>query len=141
MKRNNIRPVQYVAPCPKCGRKPKIKMFGVCDARVQCKPLFCAKPHLKVWVTNCYPSQLMDNISKKPSLNLFIHAVNIEAAIDETPTIDAEPVRHGKWIEVDIKGVKHHRCTECDEYIQDIWTGYYDFRFCPNCGAKMMEVR
>ena len=37
---------------------------------------------------------LVNNLSKKPSLNLFIHTKNIEAAIDETPTIDAEPVRH-----------------------------------------------
>ena len=35
---------------------------------------------------------LVNNLSRKPSVNLFIHAKNIEAAIDETPIIDAEPV-------------------------------------------------
>ncbi len=53
------------------------------------------------------------------------------------PTIDAEPVRKGKWM------WDHHTaeyfCSECGkryEYvIQEIDQGEY--RYCPNCGAKM----
>lgn len=70
---------------------------------------------------------LMDNISKMPSLNLFIHAKNIEAAIDETPTIDAEPVTY---------------CNMCKHYETD--TGFCQYHghgmhwddFC-SCGAKI----
>lgn len=54
--------------------------------------------------------------------------------IDQAPTIDAEPVRHGLWIEIGAD--KHGRggiqkCTACD--------GTYPYRckYCPNCGAKM----
>lgn len=81
---------------------------------------------------------LMDNISKKPSLNLFIHAKNIEAAIDETPTIDAEPV-------VRCKDCKHYSCGTCEqiEYIMDgYYRGTFEVKrpddFC-SCGERMVK--
>ena len=86
---------------------------------------------------------LMDNISKKPSLNLFIHAKNIEAAIDETPTIDAEPVRHGRWmnkgyITTAYGSIDTGDCSVCGAV--DVPIEPYDSH-CPNCGAKMGEVQ
>ena len=47
-------------------------------------------------------------------------------------TIDAEPVRHGRWIPT--TGLKHpdwFTCSEC--------TGQFDkkWNYCPNCGAMM----
>ena len=45
-------------------------------------------------------------------------------AINESPTIDAEPVRHGRWVE----GIA---CSECRQV--DLSKPNY----CPNCGAKM----
>lgn len=61
--------------------------------------------------------------------------------IDEAPTIDAEPVRHGRWID---HMVRDWRCSECGEKINKVRNvdGYcYDDKphYCPNCGAKMME--
>ena len=50
------------------------------------------------------------------------------ADIDEQPTIEAEPVKHGRWM-------YPFYCSECTfvpYYSSDI-TYYY----CPNCGAKM----
>lgn len=62
--------------------------------------------------------------------------------IDDAPTIDAEPVRHGRWLPETVSGydgvnvVYARPCSEC---------GYEERRFvkryCPNCGAKMdLEV-
>lgn len=55
--------------------------------------------------------------------------------IDEMPTIDAEPVKHGKWIykEFEPSKVGFYVCSEC---------GYVAFNekvchYCYNCGAKM----
>ena len=52
------------------------------------------------------------------------------------PTIDAEPVRHGKWIDRTIKVSAEltniiHVCSVCEEMA----VGKY--RYCPHCGARM----
>ena len=61
--------------------------------------------------------------------------------IEKMPTVDAEPVRHGKW-KNDCMGVL--RCSECNT--QAPWKygkDYIDYRwkanYCPNCGARMDE--
>lgn len=62
--------------------------------------------------------------------------------IKHAPSVDAEPVRHGRWetkvcITKSDWGVIDHReemCSECGKGQIGI------SKFCPNCGAKMMEV-
>lgn len=55
-------------------------------------------------------------------------------AVANAPPVEAEPVRHGKWIEVDV-GDCCYRCSECgfirDAYLLDV------SNYCPKCGAKM----
>ena len=57
--------------------------------------------------------------------------------IDNAPTVDAEPVRRGKWIEVGSGFNYHFECSKCG------WKDGYPFndrhKYCPNCGAKMEE--
>lgn len=62
-------------------------------------------------------------------------------AIRCTPTIDAIPVAHGRWIETEFPyGCKQYRCSNCieDEWWNDRFA-YGDEHYCPNCGAKMDE--
>ena len=52
------------------------------------------------------------------------------------PTIDAEPIRHGRWILkiLPIGGgdkIRSYLCSECDRYVN------MKFDYCPNCGARM----
>lgn len=56
----------------------------------------------------------------------------------EVPTIEAEPVKHGRWIKLYFG---NYKCSECGDW----WHGddnevVESFKFCPNCGAKMEEV-
>lgn len=58
----------------------------------------------------------------------------------DAPAIDAEPVRHGEWVDVDYVyfGPKSYVCSLCkdDKY----WMERYHYskeNYCPNCGAKM----
>ena len=52
--------------------------------------------------------------------------------IDTEPTIEAEPVRHGRWINDELHG--KYNCTCCNK---GTWRGFGVFDFCPKCGAKM----
>lgn len=56
-----------------------------------------------------------------------------EILIDEncTPTIDAHPVKHGKWQKRNKNGYDAFRCSECGLHFD------YKFKFCPNCCADM----
>ena len=58
-------------------------------------------------------------------------------AIEQAPTVDAEPVRHGRWIDHTEEGYVEcnqcHSATNCDGDIEEL-------NYCWNCGAKM-DVR
>ena len=62
----------------------------------------------------------------------------IQEWIDAQPTIDAEPVRHGKWeMKPDPFGFFHDIpvCSECG-----CTTKMREkTKYCPNCGARMDE--
>lgn len=64
----------------------------------------------------------------------------LKKCIDEVPTIDAEPVRHGKWIVT--AGGKQCDCPVCGERFDN--TCNYDIRktwkCCPVCCTRL-EVR
>ncbi len=57
---------------------------------------------------------------------------NVLERIENFPTIEAEPVKHGKWKKIQ----SFARCSECKHEVN--W-GSKDFLspYCPNCGAKM----
>ena len=66
----------------------------------------------------------------------------IDTAISEAatfPTIEAEPVKHGRWVPVTNGRGGFEcsiRCSNCDEqYIA--YPG--EFKYCPNCGMKMVN--
>ena len=63
----------------------------------------------------------------------------LKRCIDEASIIEAEPVRHGRWVD---RMVRDWRCSECGEPIYKVRKvdGYcFDDKpnYCPNCGAKM----
>ena len=51
--------------------------------------------------------------------------------INEQPSIDAQPVKHGEWQKRIKNGYGAFRCSECGLHFD------YKFKFCPNCGADM----
>ena len=69
----------------------------------------------------------------------YLSETTLEELIDEAPTIDAEPVRRGKWI----YGNDFHwytaSCNRCGyqrrtDIKADRWN---QWNYCPNCGADM----
>lgn len=77
----------------------------------------------------------MDIIQDKASYKAFA----IINAISIAPTIEAEPVRHGKWKHV---AGMNSKCSECGRYfpVKEFDSRPFDINFCPNCGAKMDEM-
>ena len=55
--------------------------------------------------------------------------------LDNAPTADVEPVKHGRWIAISNGKMKHwkERCSVCE----GITRGRYPY--CRNCGARMDE--
>ena len=63
------------------------------------------------------------------------------AIIKNAPTIEAEPVKHGRWIKNDDRSGWHCSCCGKDDlyaypYTENNERELQDF-YCPNCGAKM----
>ena len=58
----------------------------------------------------------------------------IKEVMDEQPTVDAVPVRHGKWIDRNGAIVapfwERYECSECGARSDNS-------NYCPNCGARM----
>lgn len=65
----------------------------------------------------------------------------IAKVIDDAPTVDAEPVRHGKWVGAESQcGIGCPFCgTPVDEFCAsiDYINLIYEPNYCPNCGARM----
>lgn len=72
-----------------------------------------------------------------------VAATECAAEVKNLPTVDAEPVRHGRWYKP-IGGMMppehhgRHRCSVCNQlayYERPGREGLSDY--CPNCGARM----
>lgn len=72
-----------------------------------------------------------------PNENLYSEN-DIREMIDMMPTI--HPVKHGHWIEIDTQYVDETKCSVCG-VIEYFNKGWKRFNYCPNCGAKMDEVK
>lgn len=59
---------------------------------------------------------------------------DIKKSIMDLQTIDAEPVRHGKWIEYPIADGMN-QCSVCGVL------RFGESNYCPNCGARMDKER
>lgn len=69
---------------------------------------------------------LLNKVNDNPCTNGNARVAQLLDAIMSMPEADVVEVKHGKW---DRSGY----CSECD-----YWSCYCsDFKYCPNCGAKM----
>lgn len=68
---------------------------------------------------------------------LWIRYKIFEEAIRDAPTIDAVLIRSGNWIRKDDGHLL--QCEFCNRHIREPFG--YMFKYCPNCGANMMEEK
>ncbi len=65
----------------------------------------------------------------------FITKNDVVYCIDNTDTVDAVEVVHGRW---GYEGFDIYRCSNCGacSHVKEVM-GKPDWDYCPNCGAKM----
>ena len=79
--------------------------------------------------------KLYDEIAQYRDENMFgggnLLVDDILEDINLSPTVDAEPVRHGKWIRV------NDEFSQCSLCKYPVYASWLESNYCPNCGAKM----
>ncbi len=70
----------------------------------------------------------------------LLDAIRTISNADVLPSVDAEPMQHGRWIlDSDDEHASHYHCDKCNAEI-DLCNEIYAEptpNYCPNCGAKM----
>lgn len=64
-----------------------------------------------------------------------LSATEVAKAVENAPTIEAEPVRRGRWVDHQYKEfpVGRYECSVCGARHDMPWD------YCPNCGARMED--
>lgn len=90
--------------------------------------------------------QVYDDMTEETDMKKMTIAEAIDEWSDEgcPPTVDAEPVRHGHWVEVQRIHEKDHtaicECSLCGDTVW-VYDGQRAWNYCPNCGAYMGVVK
>lgn len=91
--------------------------------------------------------QAVIDLFKKYQPRMATSVIEFGNALKELPTVEAEPVRHGHWIEYPLSLVfekayskDHIVCSCCEEAFNVFDNDTERFDYCPHCGAKMDEV-
>lgn len=71
-----------------------------------------------------------NELKKQIDDNDEFDGIGIKYWIEQEPTIDAEPVVHGHWIQKEFDCV----CSNCGSS-----NGAYGMKYCSDCGAQMDE--
>lgn len=71
----------------------------------------------------------------KPDATDTVYGCVIADTIDNMPTIETEPVKHGQWINTN--NPNHLRCSNCDIIHMIAQYPNGKISYCPNCGVRM----
>lgn len=77
--------------------------------------------------------RLIDADALIKSLGIGDLPIRLTYEIESAPTVDAVPVRHGKWIDITESHIG--TCSLCG----DRWGSVDMMNYCPSCGARMVE--
>ena len=71
--------------------------------------------------------------------NIPPEEINARIALATAPTIEAEPVKHGRWTKI-VHSNNHttYYCSECGGIFNKGCADLGDYNYCPNCGCKVV---
>lgn len=87
---------------------------------------------------------LDEELQKDDSLPKALLVGFAKQILNDAPTVEAEPVRYGRWI--DDKIAFYRQCSECGANVRaNLYEVFLDcdirdLHYCPNCGAKMEDI-
>ena len=82
-------------------------------------------------------SRLIDADKLKEGVSSY-HFKNL---IDDQPTVEAEPIRHGQWNKENEEDTLFRLCVyKCSLCGGSALSEVHLFKYCPYCGASMDEV-
>ena len=76
--------------------------------------------------------------------NTDVQHIALADALSKVPSVEAEPVRHGRWKTCEgWDGDEYYECSECGDAFTliDGTPQDNDYLYCPHCGARMDGVR
>ena len=78
----------------------------------------------------------MDDYIKREALRDALYdadaiTMNGVKILNQFPSSDVEPVKHGRWLCVDTDTEQFFLCNRCKK------KEYWESNYCPNCGADM----
>ena len=83
-----------------------------------------------------------DNINLKgisvfdQNLEILIPLSDVRKALQTTPTVDVQEIRHGRWVSNKLGLFKWtYHCSKCGWVDRRLFNNRH--KYCPNCGAKM----
>ena len=97
---------------------------------------YISREELRKHLKECYDDKLFDADMKKAVIGIDIYVENM-------PTADVQPVKHGRWIWVknfrDCEGdiYSQYKCSCCDFGVGGVYSVEDLTHFCGNCGAIM----
>ena len=79
-----------------------------------------------------YLDEMSKHFSTKDN-DYYDALMDAEDAIDDLPSADVAPVRHGSWVVIDAEEPRRYGCSECKRL------SWHMENYCPCCGSKMDE--
>ena len=76
--------------------------------------------------------RLQHNIGLEANEDNIIKFIN-----DKCHTVEAEPMRHGRWVMRPQNGIEPREIIDCCSYCGYPISHFYRHKYCPECGAKM----
>ena len=73
--------------------------------------------------------EALEKINEIPDRQM--NGVTVAKALAQCKTIEAEPVRHGRWIYINGREYLGSHCSNCQKWYD------YKHNYCPNCGTRM----
>lgn len=109
--------------CDEISNEAYKKIMCHCEEQEPCEDAISRQAVLKIFANN-------------PQYTIFCGTA--EALIKALPPVTPK-IKIGRWLRFDEESPNDFKCSECETILCSV-SDIGDYKFCPNCGAKMQEV-